>query len=100
MLCKDLVRGMVLFVPGPNLRAWTVPSLDIGYPRLRVGTTETANVEGVRDFLNDDQKLLYVGTEQVVRMDGSKRHVRLFHLGGTVCYVECFDVHNLEVAFA
>lgn len=99
MQCKDLELGMVLFVQKKGTKAWFVQCDDCIFPKMRIGSPDCAAWDGVAKFVKDGEPILYLG-QQITEFAGKgNRHVRLFYVEGTVCYVECFNVHNLELLF-
>jgi hypothetical protein len=99
MQCKELEPGMILFISNRSLKAWFSQSKDCIFPRMRVGTFEWANDDGFVEFVSCEDPILYIGQSTVELAGRGSRRVRLFYANSKVCYIECFNVHNLEKRF-
>jgi hypothetical protein len=100
MQCKDLEPGMVLSIRKEGCKAWFLQNEDCVFPRLRIGLLDCAISDGVEEFVRDGETILYLGQQIVEFVGKGNRRVRLFYTEGKVCYVECFNVHSLELCFA
>jgi hypothetical protein len=97
MHCKELEPGMILFLRREGMRAWFLQRGDCIFPRMRIGTLESSKTDSILEFVPFDAPMMYLGQQMLDVADRGYRRVRLFYVEGIICYVECFNVHSLEV---
>jgi hypothetical protein len=95
MLCKDLKPGMLLFLKHKKLEAWIVKQTLNNFYKLKIGTAESSAADGLVTFISKKTPLLYLGQKQI-EINENKRNIRVFYIEKEICYIECFDIHNLE----